>query len=124
MAKKIPQWLQPILWSVKVNHLDLGEDKVYIIHQVLVHGFLKEWGWLFKTYTKETVKEIFIRQPLRIYNSMNFNFVKEILLEIRDINLDSKSYVAYIYRRPGKSWWKGRSFSEKLDPKICYQKAD
>lgn len=124
MAKKIPKWLQPTLWSVKVDHLDLEEDKVYIINQVLAFGGTKEWRWLFRNYPLKTVKEVFLHQPLRIYNSMNFNFVKEILLEISDINLDFKKYVRWIYRRPGEDWWKKRWFFEKVDPTVYYQEID
>lgn len=116
VKKKIPRWLQPTLWSVKVENLDLKEDKVYIINQVLAYGGWRDFKWLFKTYTKKTIRKVFIHQPLRIYNSMNFNFTKEILLRLNNIKLDSRKYVRYIYQRPSKEWWEKKGFCEKVDP--------
>lgn len=90
--RKVPKWLQPILWSVKVDHLDLEEDKIYIINQVLVYGGLKELRWLFKTYPKKVVKEVFAHQPLKIYTPQSFNFAKEILLNLKSKNLRQEDY--------------------------------
>jgi len=40
--RKIPQKLQPFLWSKNVRELDLKRDKNYIIPQILAFGSLKE----------------------------------------------------------------------------------
>ena len=90
--KKIPRWLQPTVWSVKVENLDLEKDKVYIINQVLVYGGFKAWRWLFKTYPKKTIIDVFVSQPLKIYTLKIFNFIKEILLNIKDKNLKIENY--------------------------------
>lgn len=90
--KKIPRFLQPILWSIKVDHLDLKKDKVYIINQVLVYGGFKELRWLFRIYPKRAIKEIFIHRPLKIYSPSAFNFAKEILLGLKNRNLKLANY--------------------------------
>lgn len=92
MAKKIPKRLQPILWSVKVDHLDIEEDKAYIINQILVYGGLKELKWLFKTYPKETIRKVFVNDPTKIYTPSAFNFAKEILLGLKDKKLNPYKY--------------------------------
>lgn len=92
MAKKIPQWLQPILWSVKIDHLDLEEDKAYIVNQILVYGGFKELRWLFRNYPKRTIREVFLHQPLKIYTPSTLNFAKEILLGLKDKKLDPYQY--------------------------------
>lgn len=89
---KIPKWLQPTLWSVKVEHLDLDEDKAYIINQILVYGGLKELKWLFRTYPKKTIQDVFINHPIKIYTPQAFNFAKEILLNIKNQNLKPEKY--------------------------------
>lgn len=90
--KKVPRWLQGVLWSVKVDNLDPEEDKAYIINQVLVYGGFKELKWLFKTYPKETIRKVFINDPIKIYTPSTFNFAKEILLGLRDKKLDPYKY--------------------------------
>ena len=93
MAKKIPKWLQPVLWSVKIDHLDPEEDKTYIINQVLAFGGTKEWRWLFRNYPLKTVKEVFLHHPIKTYQAPAFNFVKEILLNLSDVKLIKEKYV-------------------------------
>lgn len=90
--KKVPKFLQPTLWSVKVDHLDLKEDKVYIINQILVYGSFKELKWLFRTYPKKTIREVFIHQPLKIYTPSAFNFAREILLGLKSQNFKIENY--------------------------------
>lgn len=90
--KKVPAWLQPILWSVKVNHLNLKKDQAYIINQILVYGGLKELKWLFKTYPLTTLKNVFVKRPTKVYTKSSFNFAKEILLGLGDLKLDPFRY--------------------------------
>jgi len=90
--RKLPQFLQPTLWSLKVENLDVQKDKIYIINQILVYGGLKELRWLFKTYPKQVIKEVFLHQPLKIYTPTAFNFAKEILLNIRNQSLNFAEY--------------------------------
>lgn len=90
--KKIPRWLQPTLWSVKVDHLDLEKDKAYIVHQILAYGNFREIRWLFKTYPKKTIRDVFIRRPMKVYTRPIFNLVKEILLGIKNKDLPIERY--------------------------------
>jgi len=90
--KKVPKRLQPILWSVDVKNLDLEKDKVYIINQILGYGGMETLSWLFKSYPKKVIKQIFINKPLKVYTTAAFNFTKEILLEIKDKKLDPYKY--------------------------------
>lgn len=91
--KKIPQFLQPVLWSVKISQLDLLKDKVYIINQILAFGDLKDLKWLFKNYPVKIIEEIFIHQPVKTYRAPTYNFAKEILLDLEDTNLVKEKYV-------------------------------
>jgi len=36
--RKIPKFLQGVLWSVEVDDLDLQKDRAYIVNQILVYG--------------------------------------------------------------------------------------
>lgn len=90
--RKIPSSLQSILWSVKLKDLDLKEDKQYIINQILAYGGVKELRWLFETYQESTIRDVFLRQPIKTYRAPTFNFVKEILLEIEK-ELPEEKYV-------------------------------
>lgn len=91
--KSLSQHWQSLLWSVDIKNLDLEKDKVYIIHQILNYGDLEDWKKLFKLYSKETIKKVFINHPYRNYRPARFNFVKKFLLKIKK-PLDPKKYVA------------------------------
>lgn len=91
--KKLPAFLQPFLWSVNTNELDLEKDKVYIIHHILAFGNLKALKWLFQTYSLGEIKRIFFNHSCRIYRDSAFNFTTKILLDINK-PLNPKKYVA------------------------------
>jgi len=84
--------LQAILWSKKLSKLNLKKDKVYIIHQILAYGSLKDLAWLFKTFPKKEIIELFRRYPQKIYTKSQFNFAKNILLNLKT-TLDEKKYL-------------------------------
>lgn len=90
---KIPPSFQGILWSKNVQDLDLEKDKVYIIHQVLSFGSLKQIKWLFKVYGSEKIRRAFLESPKKIYSAAVFNFVKNFILDLRDQNLSAQEYV-------------------------------
>jgi len=96
--KKIPDFLQGVLWSVKVEDLDLEKDKVYIINQVLSCGTLSMVKWLFQTYPKKTILNVFLKHPIKDYRYSRFHFVKNFLLGLKKINLDPNSYVRNLPR--------------------------
>ena len=91
--KKIPSFLQAVLWSVDINELNLEEDKIYIINQVLAYGGMEELKWLFGTYSLKTTKAVFLNHPIKTYRAPTFNFVKEILLDLDTMNLPKERYV-------------------------------
>lgn len=96
--KKIPRWLQPILWSVDVTDLDIKRNRGYIINQILSLGTIKELKWLFKTYSRRILREIFVKKPAKVYTPSSFNFVKNILLDIKNKKLSPKYYVKSLPR--------------------------
>lgn len=90
---EIPKSLQGILWSKNIKDLDLEKDKVYIIHQVLSYGTLKQIKWLFKTYGLKKIQEVFSKYPKKIYIPSVFNFVKNFILNLKKKKLSLKNYV-------------------------------
>ncbi|MCX6384849.1 MAG: hypothetical protein NTV16_10325 [Actinobacteria bacterium] len=72
--------------------MDLENDKIYIIHQVLSFGDIDEIRWLFKNYSLDEVKIVFINTPKRIYTRPVFLFIKDYILKIKT-GLDEKKYV-------------------------------
>lgn len=91
-TRKIPKRLQPYLWSVDIKNLDLEKDKTYIINHLLAYGGLEDLKWLFKVYSKETVRNAFVRQPMKTYTPSAFNFAKEMLLGLGGKKLDPYQY--------------------------------
>lgn len=100
-AGKIPPNLQGVLWSTKIENLNLERDKIYIINQVLSYGTLPMVKWLFQTYPKETITQVFLHHPIKDYFPSRFNLVKNYLLKLENLNLDPKSYVRNLPRNLG-----------------------
>jgi len=97
-TKKIPKSLQGILWSVDVKDLDLHDDKSYIINQILSLGFLEELRWLWKAYSIDTIRKVFLEKPSKVYTFSSFNFCKNILLGLEKQNLPLNKYVKTLPR--------------------------
>lgn len=84
---KFPDSIQAILWSKDIKNADLCDDKIYIIHQILAYGDIREVKWLFKVYSENEVRNIFISYPARIYTKPIYYFIKNFILNIKeDIN--------------------------------------
>ena len=81
--QKLPKFLQPYLWSVRIDELDKERDKVYIINQILACGNMKALQWLFANYSAKELRGVFSRHPMRIYRDSSFYFAKNILLNIQ-----------------------------------------
>jgi hypothetical protein len=108
---KIPKSFQGILWSVNVKNLDLEKDKVYIIHQVLMYGNLKQIRWLFQVYGKKEIRRVFEETPMKIYSPQCFNFVKNIILNLKEKSLPTDKYITL--KIPGKNleaFWRSARF--------------
>lgn len=91
-----PKHLQGILWSTDINDLDLERDKWYIIHQVLIYGSFSDINWLFKTYSKRDVINLFVNRPSQTYPKKVFHFVKNYVLGLENQQLDKDAYVTSI----------------------------
>ncbi len=94
---RIPKSWQGILWSCDVKKLNWQRDKNYIIHQVLMYGNLKNIFLLFKVYSKKEIREVFKRKPMKIYTPQIFNFIKKIILDIKDKSVVPEKYVKTLY---------------------------
>lgn len=94
---QIPKSWQGILWSCNVKKLDWEEDKNYIIHQVLMYGDLNDIALLFRVYSKKEIREIFKKNPMKIYTPQNFNFIMKIILDIKEKAITPEKYVATLY---------------------------
>ncbi len=90
---KIPKRLQPILWSKNTDKLSPKDDKNYIIHQILMYGDLKSIKWLFDTYSRGEVAEVFINHPKKVYTPSAFNFTKDIVLGLGGTKFKEDKYV-------------------------------
>lgn len=94
---KVPAKLQGILWSKQVDHIDLEQDKTYVIHQVLRYGTLDDIRWLMETYGSDVVKEEFLRHPQSIYSKPALNFIKNVLLDLEGEQVDESKYIQSFY---------------------------
>lgn len=95
--KRIPKDLQGILWSTKVDKLDLQEDKNYIIHQILAYGDLRQIKWLFRNYSKKEIIDNFVNLPRKNYTPAAFNFIKNFILHLENRKLDAQKYVKAVF---------------------------
>lgn len=86
--RKLPKWLQPVLWSYDVSKMNTEKDKGLIIEQVLNYGTDEELEWLIKIYRDKDIKKIIL------YPSRG-NWFPEVLnywLAILNIKLDRDDY--------------------------------
>jgi|SRR3989338_1632720 len=95
-AKKIPARMQGILWSADVKKLDLKRDRVYIIHQVLAYGSFADIRWLINNYSRGEIKEVFLDHPIKMYSQKVFYFIKNFLLDLKQVELDEDRYTTSI----------------------------
>jgi len=94
---QIPEDWQGILWSCNIKKLDWKRDKNYIIHQVLSYGDFNDISFLFRIYSKREIRKVFKKNPMKIYTSQSFNFIKKIILDIKEKSLSSQKYVTTLY---------------------------
>ena len=92
--------MQGIFWSRDVKGLDFERDKNYIIHQVLMYGSLEDISWLKEKYQSDEIKNVFIRQPQKIYTPEALNFISKIILDLKE-KIDSSKYLKYAQRNIG-----------------------
>jgi len=93
MVNKLPKNLKGILWTRDIDKIDINNDKNYIIHQVLAYGGWEHLSWLVTNYTKNQIKESFMKHPAKDYSERSFNFVQNVLLQIPKSSVDKRCYV-------------------------------
>lgn len=57
---------------------------------------MKELKWLFHTYAKQEIVDVFIRHPIKMYPREIYMFIKNYLLSLQDTHLDENKYVTSI----------------------------
>lgn len=97
-TKKVPQSLQPMVWSRSVKKLLIEKDKVYIIHQVLRYGTLANIKWLFSVYPKTTITKVFYETPTKIYSPASLNFISHFILPRHATAIKKTNYLAHTPR--------------------------
>lgn len=95
-----PGKYQSTFWSVKISDLDLAKDKPYIINQALAYGDLEVLRWLFRTYDKQTIREVFLKQPIKIYTPQIF-YLSKLLLKVPDDQAPAYRYDRSLPRHLG-----------------------
>lgn len=57
MRGRLPQFLQPFLWSYAIDKMDIDRDKNIIIKNLLDYGTAEATEWLRTTYDKNDIRE-------------------------------------------------------------------
>lgn len=78
----IPQFVKPFLWSYDVDAMDISRDKKRIITNVLNFGTSQATDWIFKTYTKQDVKNCLTSPLPGEWSNKSLNFWS-LLLDIK-----------------------------------------
>lgn len=97
--KSIPRTLFPFFQEYDPQEIDLETYQAVIIGRVLAFGTTKELRWLFKTYTKEKVRNFIKEYGYRKLSPETFNFWR-LVLEVKK------------YRK--LSWFKNKSSPGKF----------
>ncbi|MDP1722026.1 MAG: hypothetical protein Q8L37_02345 [Candidatus Gottesmanbacteria bacterium] len=74
-----PKSLQAVLKSAAIEDLDLEKNKAYIVHQILAFGSWEQMVWLLNYYGANMVREVFQKQPMKLYSPQAFHFSQLIL---------------------------------------------
>ncbi len=62
------------------------------VHQILMFGKLSEIQSLKKTLGEQTIKELFVRFPKKIYTAAALNFIKNFILRLQT-PIDEQQYL-------------------------------
>ena len=83
---KIPGYVRPVLWSYRIDDLDLTEDKGEIITNVLNYGDWNMVRWLFKIYGAPGIKNIILHPRRGRWSKKVLNF----WLTFFDVSVEDK----------------------------------
>lgn len=75
----LPQSVNALLWSYKLDHIEVQKHKKIIISQVLNFGSEASIEWLFKKYGFDLVTKIANSIPLFQWNKKSLSFWKLVL---------------------------------------------
>lgn len=89
----LPKFLQPLMPSVGIERLDTEQDKVFIINSILAKGTMQSLIWLFKTYGKPTIHNVFLKNPIKEYTKSCLHLWRLIL------NISEQEAPSYLYDR-------------------------
>jgi hypothetical protein len=70
----IPPYIQPFLWSYDISKLDISRDKKRIITNVLNLGSSEATEWLFKTYSRQDLKNAIVYPMSGEWSKKSLNF--------------------------------------------------
>lgn len=70
------------------------------IHHTLALGTLEEIRSLKKEMGEDTIRDIFLRYPQKLYIAPTLNFIKKFILHIHD-SIDDKRYLKHTLRYIG-----------------------
>jgi len=98
LQQTVPPRLQSVLWSSNIYTINLKKDKTYIIHQILAYGDMEDIKWLFATYPRTTIKNIFTTTPYKDYRRSRFYFIKDFVMDLAQKPFPESSYVKNIPR--------------------------
>ncbi len=63
MISSLPEIFRDVLWSYKVENLDIEKNKKTIIIQALNYGTLDHWRWLEETYGQGEIQNVLQELP-------------------------------------------------------------
>jgi hypothetical protein len=90
---KLPLQIQGLIWTKKIENIDLEKDKALIIHHVLRHGRVEDISWLLRAYPHDKIRQIFLNSPLNIYSRSSLHFAKNTILNISEDLADESRYI-------------------------------
>ena len=94
---EILSYIQPLLWSISTDKLDLQRDRVYVVHQVLSYGTLEHIKFLFTLYSRQEIVDVFVQHPKRLYQAAVFYFIKNIVLDLMNTPLEKNKYIKNVF---------------------------
>jgi hypothetical protein len=74
--KHPPLSFRPLLWFLRWDEVDIGEDKEDIIVNTINDGALSHWRWIIKTYGKPCIQGILAKRLGSEFNPESKNLAK------------------------------------------------
>jgi hypothetical protein len=97
MPTQVPPSVQALFWSAPHVPHTVENDAPEIIHKVLAYGDLEDIRWLKRTYDPDTLRRIFVDQPLAVYTPSALHFAATVVLHVEESVLDRNRYVKSVY---------------------------